>query len=136
MLSLDWGHIHFEKVPDDIVDLDNTLIGDPRWKNSARWFYTRAAQAGVIPGTKEPFFVIPHRASIGAKINDPRLSPEEIASGKTADKRQANTTFMWHDDVALGKPYRVVISASHTIKSKPFYQELFTSYGDTFDFTI
>lgn len=121
-------------MPDDITDLNNTRIGDPGWKVSAHWFYTRAAQAGLDSVTKRPFFVIPHRASIGTKVNDPRPSPLESKSD--AEGRETNTIFLWHDDVPLGQPYRVMISASKPILSKPHYQELFVGYGPDFDFTI
>jgi hypothetical protein len=132
--SADWGHIHRDRVADDIADLDGTLVGDPKCGNTARWFYTRAAQAGVCAGTTEPFFVIPHAACVGTKINDPRLAPGEAPGPSPA--RVANTAFAWHDNVALGEPYRVVISASEHIPARRSYQELFTDYGPNFDFSI
>lgn len=130
----DWGFLHFSEVPDDIQDLDNTFVGDERWRVTARWFYTRAAQAGVDKATGKPFFIIAHRACVGAKINDPRRAPGEDEDA--AKEREANTTFCWDDDVPLGHPYRVVIRASRDIQAKRRYQELFTDYGSNYDFSI
>lgn len=130
-----WGHLHFGAVREDIAakQVDLTFIGKPEYGVTARWFYTRGAQAGEESKTKSPIYLIPHPACAATKINDPRLAPGEL---KTTPRRTPNVQMMWCEDEPLGSTKRVAIVATCDIEERDYPQELFLWYGAQYDFEI